>query len=382
LADVHYPTARESRSRHDLTLAVIGKLFADSLWLTRASLYSSTADRVFSDAGSMENEAAGTYPWSLLGARLHQQLHGSFFEASIGAQGEVRTIDAFANFAKRRVDNVSFFALSEVRPLNQISIATSVKQEHYGDADLFSFAGKAAFHTGENIRLSAHYSKSSRYPAFFEIALLSPVSILPPFEKHRITSFELATGSGESSFSSRITAFRRSIENAIYGRPVSSNGRYVFPRIEVVRSVTFQGVSAEIRARVWKFHVSGLGTYTEPHLTGDENFSLPRLTIAGELSFRDTFFNDKLDARLAVRSRYAGKNSGMRFVPAYSLYVLNDRSEIGEFSTFDLYGIFKIGDAYLSLTWENIPDINYLTTPIYPMLGRSIRFGLNWVFID
>ncbi|HWP82259.1 MAG TPA: putative porin [Bacteroidota bacterium] len=382
LATVHYANAREERSRHDLTFSLIAKPFADSLWLTQAALYSSTAERVFQDPGSTINQSVGTYRWSFLGGRVYQRLHHGFVTAFMGGQAEQRSISAFATFPARRMNQSSIFATAEATLLSHITLSGSAKQDFYDDANLLAFGGKMTFFASEYAHASAEYSKSSRYPSLFETLLLSPISSLPPFEKHRVTSLNLTIGSVRSSFMTTLTAFRRAIENAVMARPITSSGRYIFPQLETVRSITVQGLAVAVDVRVWKLRASGQGTYIKPYRTSSENFSLPTLTLSGELSFRDTFFQDNLDARLAFRARYAAKNRGMRFIPAYTMFVFNDRSEIGEFATFDLYGVFKIGDALINLVWENVPDINYITTPVYPMLGRSIRLGVNWVFFD
>jgi outer membrane cobalamin receptor len=64
------------------------------------------------------------------------------------------------------------------------------------------------------------------------------------------------------------------------------------------------------------------------------------------------------------------------------VYAENAATSITPFSTLDLFGVFKIGDAFVNLTWGNVLDKNYLTVYPYPELGRHIRISINWIFLD
>jgi hypothetical protein len=100
------------------------------------------------------------------------------------------------------------------------------------------------------------------------------------------------------------------------------------------------------------------------------------------VSYRDTFFKDKLDAKFGVRSQFYNRQRGMQFDPQTLSYVQNYTSIIGRSTSLDLFMILKIGDAHISLSWQNILNASYILSPIYPMPGRYIRIGVNWVFLD
>ncbi|MGD0038027.1 MAG: hypothetical protein ABSC53_12145, partial [Bacteroidota bacterium] len=70
------------------------------------------------------------------------------------------------------------------------------------------------------------------------------------------------------------------------------------------------------------------------------------------------------------------------FDPQTLSYVQYNSDLIGRSTTFDLFLILKIGDAHFSLSWNNILNAGYILAPIYPMPGRNIRLGVNWVFMD
>jgi hypothetical protein len=73
---------------------------------------------------------------------------------------------------------------------------------------------------------------------------------------------------------------------------------------------------------------------------------------------------------------------GMTFNSRLMLYTEATDYTIGQWTRLDAFVILRIGDAYLTLSYENLLDANYLITPIYPMPARTLRFGVNWVFID
>jgi len=49
---------------------------------------------------------------------------------------------------------------------------------------------------------------------------------------------------------------------------------------------------------------------------------------------------------------------------------------------WDFFVIGHLGDATLHLIWENVTANQYLLTPVYPMYGSNIRFGVAWEFMD
>jgi hypothetical protein len=64
------------------------------------------------------------------------------------------------------------------------------------------------------------------------------------------------------------------------------------------------------------------------------------------------------------------------------LYEENTETNVGMWTRLDAFAILKVGNAYITLSYENLLDANYTITPVYPMPDRSFRLGVNWVFID
>jgi outer membrane cobalamin receptor len=76
------------------------------------------------------------------------------------------------------------------------------------------------------------------------------------------------------------------------------------------------------------------------------------------------------------------QHRGKEYVPRQGLWVENIRTQPGQFSTMDFFAVLHIGDAFISVTWENLLNANYFITPVYPMPGRNFKLGVNWVFVD
>jgi len=157
-----------------------------------------------------------------------------------------------------------------------------------------------------------------------------------------------------------------------------------FPDIgaQISPEVMIRQVFGAITLRIW--HLEGRGglTFTESKKGALVTTIHPELIATGELSYRDKFFNDALDARFVLQSRYVSRHQGLRYIPSVTVFAENTGNPIGSFSTVDLFGVFKIGDAFVTLTWQNPLDRQFFTVYGYPTLGRNVRVGLNWIFLD
>ena len=72
----------------------------------------------------------------------------------------------------------------------------------------------------------------------------------------------------------------------------------------------------------------------------------------------------------------------MQFDPQTLSYIQYGIDLLGRSTTLDLFMILKFGDAHLSLSWNNLLNASYILGPIYPLPGRNVRLGVNWVFMD
>jgi hypothetical protein len=72
----------------------------------------------------------------------------------------------------------------------------------------------------------------------------------------------------------------------------------------------------------------------------------------------------------------------VEFNPEVVAYVTGTNRSIGRGGVIDFLLIARIGDAYVHLTWENLTNVQYFSSPFYPVLDRAVRFGISWEFFN
>jgi hypothetical protein len=255
-----------------------------------------------------------------------------------------------------------------------------------------SLNGESSLNTGAGVKsaiadwltLFADVSWFDRFPTFQErywtdSTFLRASEIQK--EQHAFIQggFTLQAG---SNLEVSLTGFQRSVKRAIVFQPAVTLGGSPAISISNVREVVIQGINGSAVIRYHKFEALGVLTLTRYKEVDTLKTLMPDVILAGEVSYRDTFFKDKLDAKFGVRSQFYNRQQGMQFDPQTLLYFQNNTSILGRSTTLDLFMILKIGDAHILLSWQNILNAPYILSPIYPMPGGHIRVGVNWVFLD
>ncbi len=130
----------------------------------------------------------------------------------------------------------------------------------------------------------------------------------------------------------------------------------------------------------WHLLLEGTGTYFLDRSGGTLPDDLPRLWLYGGIYLRDEFFHGSLDIKAGFRGWYRSAHRGSLFNPEVMAYVPNTGSRLGQASTVDFVLNAHLGDAYIHLIWENLPNIRYYASPYFPGLDREVRFGVAWEF--
>jgi hypothetical protein len=188
---------------------------------------------------------------------------------------------------------------------------------------------------------------------------------------------------GTSGIRMSLRGFQREVSDAILFRPQAGTTSRI-PAVEILggAAVKATGVSLDIRLPVWKFELRGVGSWLQYEEDSEIASLYPRFGGTAELIFHDSFFDGSLDATAGIRARGMTQYQGMEFVPQMVLFVENRGDGTGPFATLDVYGIFRIGDAYINIALENITNAKYYIVPVYPMPDFNIKFGVNWQFLD
>ncbi|HCY76586.1 MAG TPA: hypothetical protein DHV28_11760 [Ignavibacteriales bacterium] len=130
------------------------------------------------------------------------------------------------------------------------------------------------------------------------------------------------------------------------------------------------GLGLNLKFNYWKLLLETNSSYYYT-IGYNKLMGVPEFQTQTGLYYTSILFNDNLDLKTGFVFYYTGTNNvftrehGVTEVP--SSYKL-DFTLVGE--------IQKTAIVYF--TWQNLIDNQYYITPYYPMLSRSIRFGVAW----
>jgi outer membrane cobalamin receptor len=374
--------AWDKRSRRDVSLNTIARLFPDSSSTTQANIYYTTSEReYYYPSVKLIDDFTRSSFW---GVHLRQQINLDLIRCTVGGSWEERKSDSTRVLASHFESERSLFIQAEMR-LTEVIVPTFSLRS-------ISFDGKSSLSTGAGIKsvitdwltLSADISWFDRFPTLLErywndSTFLRSSEIRK--EQHTFLRGGFTFRAG-SNLEINLEGFKRNVDNAIVSWPAATTGGSQALSISNVQKVTVQGINGSAIFRFNKFEVIGVLTLTNYKEVDTIKTLIPDLILAGELSYRNTFFNDKLDVKLGVRSRFCERQQSMQFDPQTLSYAQYNTALLGRSTTLDMFMILKIGDAHISVSWNNILDATYMFSPIYPMPGRNIRVGVNWVFLD
>jgi outer membrane cobalamin receptor len=378
-------TTVKTTSRHDFTLGLVGKFLPDSTSRSKVLLYYSTMDREYSTGATQYTlpTLSDIQSASVWGTKLEQQIDFSGLNLEVGAEHEQRIIRK-GYFLKSLVETYSsakFRAI--VRPFEGLTAEGSVRYESIRSDDALSYGMRLQAEVTDWLSIWGGISKSYRYPTIQELywADSSLVRVAPPGKEiHTLSELGFRINAGQLNIS--LQGFKRRIDNAIVltraGILNSSSSLITmfFPQVDI------QGAAADLSVRVWRITLAGNLTYTDYHQQVISTQPFPRFTSISELSYRDTFGDNVVDLKVAARLKAVSHHNGLEYVPQQGSYAQQNYTLTAGFSSVDFYVVAKIGDAHLTLVWENPLNVNTMIVPYYPLLGRNIKLGVNWVFTD
>jgi outer membrane receptor protein involved in Fe transport len=147
--------------------------------------------------------------------------------------------------------------------------------------------------------------------------------------------------------------------------------------------ITTYGVEAKVALRLWILHLEGTATYLiQQDNDGTTLDQYPRLCGNGGIYFWSKVLQNKLEIKAGFRGRFQSSHVGAEFNPEILAYVPGRGPKLGAGSSADFFLITHIGDAYIHLMWENLTNVQYNSTPFYPVLDRAVRFGISWEFLN
>jgi outer membrane cobalamin receptor len=372
----------DKRSRRDVTLNTIARILSDSSSTTQANVYYSTLEReYYNPSFHLIDDFTRSSFW---GVHLQQQVYMDYIRGTIGGTWERRKSNPTRVIASHLESEKSLFMQAEMRLKDIFVPSVSLRSSSLdGESSLGAGAGlKSA--VADWLTLFVDVSWFDRFPTFQErywndSTFFRTGNIQKEQHEFIRGGFTVRTG---TDIEINLSYFQRNVKRAIVFQPAVTIGGTPAISISNVREVAIQGINGSAKIYFHKFEILGVLTLTHYKELDTLRTLIPDIILAGELSYRDTFFKDKLDAKFGVRSQFYNRQRGMQLDPQTLSYYQYNANILGRSTTLDLFMILKIGDAHLTLSWRNILNATYILSPIYPMPGRNIRFGVNWTFMD
>lgn len=383
-AFVNTESAWDKRSRRDVTLSTIAHILPDSSSLTQASLYYSTLEREYNNLDIVDLTKA-----SFWGLRVQQQLSFNPVQATITANWERRKADSTVTLPSRAENEWSVVGQAGLHLVDELVPSFTIGSTSFNDRHSMNVGARINSTLAEWFSVFADVSWFDRFPTLQEQygRNLKDSSLLPHGElnneQHKFlqAGFQIEAG---SFLTVNVTGFQRIVHHAITYRQenIPWNGTTALSISNLTGDLTVTGLTGRLKVRWNHFEAFGTMTLTRTKQEDTLQTFMPDVLLAGELSYRNTFLQGKLDAKVGVRSQFSNRQHGIEFDQRTLSYVQGTTINIGRSTTLDAFIVVKIGDAHISLSWLNLLSAGYLTTPTYPMPGRQIRLGVNWVFLD
>lgn len=380
--------SHDDRSRRDVTLSTIARIFSDSSSTTQASFYYSTLEREYWNPSDFQNahyqNIDDSTKASFWGIRFQQQLSFDLLQLVIGGNWERRQSDSTRTLPSHIESENSIFAQAELRLMNIFVPSITIRSTSLDGESTFSFGVGAKSALTDWLTIFVDASWYDRFPTMQErywrdSTVVRANGIVN--EQHSFLQGGISINAG-SNFQLSLAGFQRKVKNAIVFQPtVTSYGSSAIS-IFNINEVKSLGLNGNIMFCWNQFELLGIMTLTQYKEANTIKTLIPDAIFSGELSYRNKFFKEKLDAKFGTRMRFNNSQQGMQFDPQTLSYIQNQIDLIGRSTTLDLFMILKIGDAHLSLSGQNILNASYILSPIYPMPGWNMRVGVNWVFMD
>ncbi len=367
-AVVRNPQATQRVSRYDISLNGIARPFRDSLSATQFSLYYSDIER---EENNPPQNISATSGSTELGGRIIQNLRSRTLHTTIGFDIQRTEMTNNTLVISDPVLTTALFGKSELKVFELFSPSAAMRAERRGSRTRLSYGIGVQGALGTFLAYSASVARTYQLPLSLEPDRSDTTFPFIAFPERQQTTKSLSIEFALRDLGSmELRGFETEVPEDGHAHPVDR------PSLLASRETTIRGITGLLMLRWWKFE----GTTTAMFLE-TRQASLPKWTLTSEFSYRNVF-STIAELRAGIRARYASRHRGVQYVPSAGVYGESSGPDIAAFSRVDVFAVAKIGDAFLSLGWENLLNEKYVTVTGYPMPGRTFRLGVNWLFID
>ncbi len=388
-AEVYNTDAFEKKIEHNFNLTTATHLFNDSLQLTTLSLFYINSLREYRDEENRTDGngifIASNHQTANLGGVLKHQWSSSFHNFLFSAETQLIEIEKSANIGKVSGKKFSASAKEEIIFLQPFTFSVFGRFDNIFERNALSFGANLNFTLTKNISLFGGYSSSERVPTLQELYWDTiPLQTQRSLKNEEHTLFESGLQfSLENFFQGKISYSNRTIQFPII--IIEQKTEEQISHLQVLQSTTrtYNAINVNFNTHYKQFFLDGSISYLHQSkfLYDDIPLTLtPQLYADASLYFRDTLFNNNLDLKIGLRSKYISEQTGMKPFDEANIFVPSIESIFGPSAATDFFVMGKIGDAYIHFMWENIFGVQYMLTPVYPMYSSNIRFGVSWEF--
>lgn len=113
---------------------------------------------------------------------------------------------------------------------------------------------------------------------------------------------------------------------------------------------------------------------------------IPRVSIGFMTCYNIKLFKDALTLKTGFNVRYFSKYYANAYMPATRQFYLQDEKQIGNYPFVNVFVNIEIKRAEVFFRIDHLNEgwsgRNYYEWPHYPAAGRTLKFGLRWIFYD
>lgn len=378
--------AFEKLYRHDILLNVLAQPLADTSFRTSLTASHTNVEREFRNPPSLIRDP-NIRLWTNASRKsiaLQQRVALSAFSGVLGIQSSLVTTDSTSVLPQLSETSNSYFGTVAASLFPPIQPSLSYRREYRRNRTLESMAGEINVFPLMWLTLTVQQSWYDRLPTLQE-QYWNDSSLVRPYaletEHHALSLAKIKIHySGWGEFS--LTTFQRTVDNALAYRLTQTSGGRQAVMLTSLHKTKVKGIAGNLSLQ-WK-NVECTASIQSSSFREDDTLRtyIPEVVGMGEIAYRDLFFREALEARLGLRVAFYSREYGMRYEPSASLFSDSRSFLLGKATVLDVFGIFRIGDAHVSLTWSNITNVQYIITSMYPMPQSQLTLGVHWEFLD
>lgn len=122
------------------------------------------------------------------------------------------------------------------------------------------------------------------------------------------------------------------------------------------------------------------------HIDDETYLHLPLFMAKQSIYFKFSLFGGKLESNAGIDLRYNTSYYADKYLPEFGLFAYQSETKSGNYPFCDIFVNARIDkcNVFLALShpYAGLFGYNYISTPLYPEEGLSLRWGLSWNFVN